>query len=64
MAAFDLLDPPDGTHPRVWVASRHTGPAALHAGVKFALLLPAIVPGVAVAVGLALRPGAPRWSAG
>jgi hypothetical protein len=57
MAAFDLLDPPDGTQPRVWVASRHTGPAALHAGVKFALLLPAVVPAVAVAAGLALRAG-------
>ena len=64
MAAFDLLDPPDGTQPRVWGASRHTGPAAVHAGVKFALLLPAIVPAVAVAAGLALRPGAPRWSVG
>ena len=64
MAAFDLLDPPGGTQPRVWVASRHTGPAALHAGVKFALLLPVVVPAVAVAAGLALRPEAPRWSGG
>jgi hypothetical protein len=56
MGAFDLLDPPDGTKPRVWGASRHTGPAAFHAGVKFALLLPVIAPAVAVAAGLALRP--------
>lgn len=25
-AAFDLLDPPDGTHPRVWVAPGTPGP--------------------------------------
>jgi hypothetical protein len=56
LSAFAMLDPQDGGQPEVLAATRHAAPAAAHAAVKFALLLPPTVP--AAVRYLMLRAGA------
>ena len=55
LAALELLDPVDGSRPRLAAATRFTVPAALHAAAKFALLTPALLPAAGVAGGLMAR---------
>ena len=47
LAAFDLLDPEDGSDPAVLGATRFAAPAAAHAATKFLLLAVPTVPAVA-----------------